>query len=110
MESRGRLDALPAALASPPLHAGPPVMHAHAHWLRAVQRLEQYDGDDPRHAQARRGACVGFFQLLLANDARVPASEAAAVLDLLTAPQPQSVEDVHIADTLTKWAAAHDLL
>jgi hypothetical protein len=74
-----------------------------------MQMLEKLDGD-LKHYEGKRGACIGFFQLLMANDPRAPRDQTTAVLDLLKDTSPEISDAADIVETLSIWASSQGLL
>jgi intraflagellar transport protein 56 len=72
-----------------------------------VQVLSRLD-PDPGYFEGKRGACLGFCQLLAAGDASAPPDKLPEVLTILK-DSPDGAAD-GVVQTLTSWATSNGML
>jgi hypothetical protein len=71
--------------------------------------LEKLDGD-LKHYKGKRGACIAFFQLLIANDPRAPREQAAGVIDVMRDTGTEFADATDITDALSLWSSSNGLI
>jgi hypothetical protein len=72
-----------------------------------MQVLERLDPDG-KYLEGKRGACVAFVQLMVANDRSAPREKLGEVVSILRDCKDPSAQK--IAQTITTWGTANGFL
>lgn len=73
---------------------------------RSLQVLERLD-PNPKYYEGKRGACIGYLQLLIASDSKSPRDKLDEVVSILKASTDAGAEA--IVRTIRKWSMANGM-